>query len=106
MNTNTVDSTTHVGAPAEADPAAQLAGALHLPGDPAYDQAVAPWNVAVPVSPAAVVVAASADDVAAAVRYAGEQGLRVAVQCTGTAQQRASTRRCCWCRRQRWTRWT
>ena len=68
------------------DPAAladQLVGSLHQPGDPAYDRAVAPWNVAVPVSPAAVVVAAAAEDVAAAVQYAAAHGLRVAVQCTG-----------------------
>jgi hypothetical protein len=66
-----------------AELAAALAGALYLPGDPAYDAAVMPWNVAVPVRPAAVVVAADALDVAAAMRYAAGHGLRVAVQCTG-----------------------
>ena len=60
-----------------------LAGELYLPGEPAYDLAVAPWNVAVPVHPAAVVVAADDSDVVAAVRYAAENGLRIAVQCTG-----------------------
>ncbi|CAA9289883.1 MAG: hypothetical protein AVDCRST_MAG61-78 [uncultured Friedmanniella sp.] len=68
---------------AQAELAAALKGALCLPGDPAYDGVVMPWNVAVPVRPAAVVVAADALDVSTAVRYAAEHGLRVAVQCTG-----------------------
>ena len=57
--------------------------ALHRPGDAGYERLARPWNLAVPVRPAAVVEATSADDVVAAVRYATGHGLRVAVQCTG-----------------------
>ncbi|GAB7071518.1 FAD-binding oxidoreductase [Mycobacterium hodleri] len=53
-----------------------------LPGERVYDRA-APWNVAVPVRPAAVVLAATATHVAEVMRFAGERGLRVAVQATG-----------------------
>ena len=84
MTTNTADELVRTQrTTAQAELAAALAGALYLPGDPAYDAVVAPWNVAVPVRPAAVVVAADALDVSAAMRYAAGNGLRVAVQCTG-----------------------
>ena len=53
-----------------------------LPGERVYDRAM-PWNVAVPVQPAAVVVASTASDVAEVMRFASERGLRVAVQATG-----------------------
>jgi len=53
-----------------------------LPGERVYDRAT-PWNVAVPVRPAAVVLAATASHVAEVMRFAGERGLRVAVQATG-----------------------
>lgn len=61
---------------------APIPAALARPGEPGY-QLATPWNMAVPVRPAAVVPVRSADDVARAVRYAAEQGLRVAVQRTG-----------------------
>ncbi|MFC9790157.1 FAD-binding oxidoreductase [Rhodococcus sp. NPDC127528] len=61
---------------------AELSGVVALPGEPGYELA-APWNLAVPVAPRAVVVAANGDDVAATVRFAGRRGLRVAVQRTG-----------------------
>ena len=61
----------------------QLRGDLYLPGQPGYETLATPWNVAVPDRPAAVVAAADADDVAAAVRFAGVHGLEVAVQATG-----------------------
>jgi FAD/FMN-containing dehydrogenase len=60
----------------------RLSGALALPGEPGYARA-APWNVAVPSQQRAVVLAASAGDVAETVRFAGEHGLRVAVRRTG-----------------------
>ncbi|PRY16053.1 nitroreductase/quinone reductase family protein [Kineococcus rhizosphaerae] len=60
-----------------------LDGDVHLPGTPRYAELAAPWNVTVPVTPAAVVAARSARDVAAAVRTAGSLGLTVAVQRTG-----------------------
>jgi FAD/FMN-containing dehydrogenase len=58
-------------------------GAVHLPGDPGYDSARVPWNVAVDQRPAAVVYPANADEVAAVVRAARTAGLRVAAQGTG-----------------------
>ncbi|MCK8671718.1 FAD-binding oxidoreductase [Rhodococcus sp. HM1] len=61
---------------------AAVSGAVALPGEPGYELAT-PWNVAVPVRPHAVVEVESADDVAAAVRYAADHGLKVAVQRTG-----------------------
>ena len=61
---------------------AAVSGAVALPGEPGYELAT-PWNVAVPVRPHAVVAVESADDVAAAVRYAADHGLKVAVQRTG-----------------------
>jgi hypothetical protein len=52
-------------------------------GDEAYAAAVLPWNVAVPMHPAAVVEVESAEDVATVVRFAGRRGLSVGVQATG-----------------------
>jgi FAD/FMN-containing dehydrogenase len=60
----------------------QLTGTIATPGQPGYELAE-PWNRAVPVTPAAVVAVADADDVAHTVRFAAEHGLRVAVQITG-----------------------
>jgi hypothetical protein len=68
------------------DPAALrgvVRGALHLQGEAEYDALVTPWNLAVAVRPAAVLLAEDAADVAACVRAAGELGMKVAVQCTG-----------------------
>ncbi|GAB2637504.1 FAD-binding oxidoreductase [Prescottella soli] len=59
-----------------------LTGSVALPGQPGYELTT-PWNLAVPVTPRAVVAAANADDVATTVRFAGQHGLRVAVQRTG-----------------------
>ena len=53
-----------------------------LPGERVYERAL-PWNVAVPVTPAAVVFATGAADVAEVMRFAAPRGLRVAVQATG-----------------------
>ena len=58
-------------------------GAIHLPGDPGYDDARVPWNVAVDQRPAAVAYPADADEVAEVVRAAAAAGLRVAPQSTG-----------------------
>jgi FAD/FMN-containing dehydrogenase len=59
------------------------AGAVHLPGDPGYDEARMPWNVAVDQRPAAVAYPATADEVSEIVRAAAASGLRVAPQGTG-----------------------
>jgi FAD/FMN-containing dehydrogenase len=58
-------------------------GAVHLPGDPGYDTARMPWNVAVDQRPAAVAYPADASEVAGVVRAASSAGLRVAPQGTG-----------------------
>jgi hypothetical protein len=61
---------------------ARIAGSVALPRDPGYER-VTPWNVAVPVRPAAAVFAANAQDVAEAVQFAAARGLTAAVQSTG-----------------------
>ena len=53
------------------------------PGAPEWDDARRAWNLAVDQRPEAIVVADTAHDVAAAVGYARENGLRVAPQGTG-----------------------
>ena len=53
------------------------------PGDPHYDAARAAWNLEVAHQPALIVLAESADDIRAAVRYAGAAGLGVGVLATG-----------------------
>jgi FAD/FMN-containing dehydrogenase len=58
-------------------------GAIHLPGDPGYDEARVPWNVAIDQRPAAVAYPANAAEVVEVVRAATAAGLRVAPQSTG-----------------------
>ena len=58
-------------------------GAVHLPGDPAYDMARTPWNLQASCHPAAVVYPAFPDEVADVVRTAARVGLSVAAQGTG-----------------------
>ena len=58
-------------------------GAVHLPGDPGYDAARMPWNVAVDQRPAAVAYPADASEVVEVVQAAAATGLRVAPQGTG-----------------------
>ena len=60
-----------------------IGGRVHLPGDPGYDAARLPWNVAVDQRPAAVAFPRTADEVSTIVRAAAENGLRVAPQSTG-----------------------
>ena len=57
-------------------------GAVHGPEDPGYDAARIPWNV-VDQRPAAVVEPESEADVAFAIAFAREEGLRINVQGTG-----------------------
>ncbi|WP_435974246.1 FAD-binding oxidoreductase [Streptomyces sp. Qhu_M48] len=56
--------------------------ALH-PGDDGFEEATSGWLLDVAHRPAAVVVAADADDVAAAVRFAAAENRPVAVESTG-----------------------
>jgi FAD/FMN-containing dehydrogenase len=58
-------------------------GAVHLPGDPAYDIARSPWNLQADDHPAAVVYPAFPDEVAEVLRAAAAAGLSVAPQGTG-----------------------
>ena len=58
-------------------------GRVHLPGDPGYDTARLPWNVAVDQRPAAVALPHDASEVAEVVRAAAAAGLRVAPQSSG-----------------------
>jgi FAD/FMN-containing dehydrogenase len=60
-----------------------LSGPVAVPGDEAYARLTAGFNLAVTATPALIVEAHDARDVAAAVRYAAGEGLPVAVQATG-----------------------
>ena len=61
----------------------QVQGAVFVPGDEGYGDAGRAWNLSVQQHPAVIVAASTASDVAAAVGFAREQGLGVAVQSTG-----------------------
>ncbi|MET9064124.1 FAD-binding oxidoreductase [Streptosporangium sandarakinum] len=58
-------------------------GRVWLPGDPGFDAARRPWNLAIEQPVAAVADAADADDVAALVRHARAAGLGVTAQPNG-----------------------
>jgi FAD/FMN-containing dehydrogenase len=60
-----------------------MAGKIVVPEDARFDEARRAWNLAIDQRPAAVAFPESSQDVAAAVRLAGELGLRVAAQGTG-----------------------
>ena len=62
---------------------AGLTGEVVLPGQPGFDDARQAFNRAADQEPAAVVFAGSARDVAAAVTFAADHGLRIAAQGTG-----------------------
>ncbi len=62
-----------------------LTGEVVLPADDGWDGARQAWNLLADQRPEAVVLAEGADDVAATVRFARDNGLRVAVQATGHA---------------------
>ena len=79
----TIEIERRTGRPAAAALRGLLDGRLHLPGDPGYDAARVPWNVAVDQRPAAVAFPRTVAEVSAIVRAAAENGLRVAPQSTG-----------------------
>jgi FAD/FMN-containing dehydrogenase len=62
---------------------ATVRGRVTMPGDEGWDDARRSWNLSVDQRPDAVVEAAGSEDVQAVVRFAREQGLRVAPQATG-----------------------
>ena len=72
----------HASAPF-ADLDASTTGTVAVQGSEEYDALVSPWNLAVPVRPAAVLAARTAQDVVEAVRFAGRHGLLVTPQATG-----------------------
>jgi FAD binding domain len=74
-------STAHVVPFAELD--ALTTGTVAVPGDEAYDALTSPWNLAIPVRPAAVLAAQTAQDVVEAVQFAARHGIRVTPQATG-----------------------
>jgi FAD binding domain/Berberine and berberine like len=61
----------------------RFTGEIVLPADSGYDQARAVWNGMVDRRPAVVVRPTSVDDVIAAIRFAREQDLLIAVRCGG-----------------------
>lgn len=61
---------------------ARVRGMVARPGEPGYELSI-PWDKAVQLRPSAVVAVADSRDVAETVRFAGANGYRVAVQCTG-----------------------
>jgi hypothetical protein len=68
----------------------QFTGVLNAPGDAGYDDARAAWNLMADQRPVFVAEPRTAEDVAAVVRFARDNGLRVAPQGTGhNAQARA-----------------
>jgi FAD/FMN-containing dehydrogenase len=58
-------------------------GTVAVQGSEEYDALVSPWNLAIPVRPAAVVAARTDQDVVEAVRFAARHGLLVTPQATG-----------------------
>jgi hypothetical protein len=60
-----------------------FAGRLATPDDSDWDQARAAWNLAADQRPSAVAFVESGEDIAAVVRFAAENGLRVSGQSTG-----------------------
>ncbi|MET7399354.1 FAD-binding oxidoreductase [Dactylosporangium sp. NPDC005572] len=83
MTTTTSDSVSAVDPAALAALTTRVGGPVLLPGDDAYDRGRATFNLSVQHHPALVIGATSAADVVEAVRFAGQHGLRVAVQATG-----------------------
>jgi UDP-N-acetylenolpyruvoylglucosamine reductase len=83
MNTTgTIDTTTAPGR-SPAVLRALVGGNVHIPGEPGYDAGRACFNVTVDQRPAAIVEPRNAEEVAAIMRFAAAEGVRVAPQRTG-----------------------
>lgn len=63
--------------------AARITGEVHGPGDPGYDVARSGFNLLAEQRPAVIAVPVNRFDVVEAVRFAADEGLRVAIQATG-----------------------
>lgn len=61
----------------------RIAGRVHVPGAPGWDEARTAWNLAVDQRPAAVVIPEAIEDIVETVRAAKALGLAVAPQGTG-----------------------
>jgi hypothetical protein len=61
----------------------QFTGNLHAPGDAGYDDARMAWNLVADQRPVFVAEPRTANDIAAVVRFARQEGVRVAPQGTG-----------------------
>lgn len=83
MTTTSVHRPTGTAAAPFEELARDLAGALLTPDDPRYASSVSPWNIAVEMRPAAVVMPRTAEDVAATIRFARRHRCSVGVQATG-----------------------
>jgi FAD/FMN-containing dehydrogenase len=71
--------------------AADVSGPVYLPGDDGYAAEAAPFNLAVTHRPGVIIGATNAADVQAAVRFAGENAMPVAVLNTGHGPSLAAT---------------
>jgi hypothetical protein len=70
--------------------AASIAGRVLTPGQPGYADEIAPFNQTAVHTPDVAVAVRSADDVAAAIRFAAGRGWPVAVQSTGHSRPSVS----------------
>ncbi|MET9415883.1 FAD-binding oxidoreductase [Streptomyces klenkii] len=80
-----------LGAPDAEELRAHVAGPVLLPGEEGFDEELAGFELSVAHRPALIVGATGAADVVAAVRFAAERGLGVAVQATGHGISRPAT---------------
>jgi FAD/FMN-containing dehydrogenase len=60
-----------------------LDGTIALPGEPAYDETTSIWNGMIQKRPAAVVRAASREDVVRTVRFAADEGVELSIRSGG-----------------------
>ena len=77
----TVDRAAVNGGRRQARPSVRdFQGQILMPGDAAYDRARSVWNAIVDKRPAIIMRCTSVSDVAAAVRFGGEQGMEIGVR--------------------------
>lgn len=69
---------------------AQVKGRVSIPGETGFDEDKASWNLVIGHAPDVVVAVNDEADVQAAVRYASQRGMPIAVQSTGHGQFKTS----------------